>query len=1006
MNIRNKYIFLLILLAFFSAKAQQSQVYTHHLKEYQDALKLYNDKQYRAAQLLFKNVKHDTDDYEIEADCDYYIANSAIRLNQYGADKMMEDFVKNYSTSTKRNSALLEVGNYYFEQGKYANAAKWYDMTENLHLGYSEREKINFRKGYSLFATNKHESAKPYFEKVVNSKEYGAQAKYYIGYMAYEGNDYNEAQKYFEQISENQNVNENLSYYQADMNFKSGEFEKALKEALQQLPRADRNEQSELNKIIGESYFNLEKYEEAIPYLKEYKGTQGKWNNTDFYQLGYAYYKQADYENAISQFNKIIDARNAVAQNAYYHLAECYLKTGKKQQALNAFKNASEMSFSKDIQKDSWLNYARLSYDIGNPYENVSDVLIKYIEKYPDSNYKSEIQDLLVDSYITSKNYEAAIKLLESNRSYSNKQAYQKVTFYRGLELFNEGKYNDAKNYFSKSLSEPRDVAYVARATFWKAETDYNLGNFQEAVVGYKEFKQFPASSQTEEFKNADYNLAYAYFKQKEYAQAAEFFNTYISSGPADKVRLNDSYLRMGDSYFVTSQYNLAIKAYDKAIKADVPGTDYAYFQKAISYGFINKNETKIKELNNFINSYVTSSYRDDALYELGNTYVNNDNSSKGIETYTKLVSEHKNSSYVSKAILREGLVYYNEGKNDLALSRFRLVVDKYSNTQEAIQAVSTSKLIYIDEGRVNEYANWVKGLDFVEVTDAELDNATFEGAEKHYLRKNTEEAERGLENYVSQFPSGMHILKARFYLAQTYFEQGDKLKSIPHYEFVINRGASQYSEQALARLGQIYLENNEYAKAIPVLSRLEQEADFPQNITFAQSNLMKSNYELRNYIQTINYAEKVLKNEKIDDRVKSDAHIMIARSAIKTDNQDKAKVAYSEVLKTATGALAAEALYYDAYFKNKEGNYELSNQVVQDLAKNYPGYKEYGARGLIIMAKNFYALDDAFQATYILESVISNFTAYPDIIVEAQNELTKIKAEEAKRNSSVTPHE
>jgi hypothetical protein len=53
-------------------------------------------------------------------------------------------------------------------------------------------------------------------------------------------------------------------------------------------------------------------------------------------------------------------------------------------------------------------------------------------------------------------------------------------------------------------------------------------------------------------------------------------------------------------------------------------------------------------------------------------------------------------------------------------------------------------------------------------------------------------------------------------------------------------------------------------------------------------------------------------------------------------------------------------------------------------------------------MAKNFYALGDAFQANYILESVISNFTEFNDVVEEAQIELDKIKTEEAKTNSSI----
>jgi hypothetical protein len=53
-------------------------------------------------------------------------------------------------------------------------------------------------------------------------------------------------------------------------------------------------------------------------------------------------------------------------------------------------------------------------------------------------------------------------------------------------------------------------------------------------------------------------------------------------------------------------------------------------------------------------------------------------------------------------------------------------------------------------------------------------------------------------------------------------------------------------------------------------------------------------------------------------------------------------------------------------------------------------------------MAKNFYALDDAYQATYILESVVSNFKEFDDVVSEAQQELNIIKSKEAKTNSSV----
>ena len=58
---------------------------------------------------------------------------------------------------------------------------------------------------------------------------------------------------------------------------------------------------------------------------------------------------------------------------------------------------------------------------------SVPKVLTSYLEAYPDSSNREEIEGLLVDSYITSKNYEGALEVLESNKSYASKEAYQKV---------------------------------------------------------------------------------------------------------------------------------------------------------------------------------------------------------------------------------------------------------------------------------------------------------------------------------------------------------------------------------------------------------------------------------------------------------------------------------------------------------------------------------------------------------------------------------------------------
>ena len=58
---------------------------------------------------------------------------------------------------------------------------------------------------------------------------------------------------------------------EADMNFKSGDFEKTIELGEPLLEKTRKEEHSQLSKMSGESYFNLEKYKEATPHLKNDK---------------------------------------------------------------------------------------------------------------------------------------------------------------------------------------------------------------------------------------------------------------------------------------------------------------------------------------------------------------------------------------------------------------------------------------------------------------------------------------------------------------------------------------------------------------------------------------------------------------------------------------------------------------------------------------------------------------------------------------------------------------
>ena len=1000
MKMLHKLPLFLLLLAGLSF-GQRSKIYTNEMVEFNHAMELYENKDYAAAQVIFKDIRNKFDnDSELKARSFYYEAFCAIRLGQSNGEELMNDFFERFPTSTKRSSAFLEVGDYYFNNQRYAYALKWFSKVKGSNLTLYDKEEFSFKKGYSLFAVGSFTDSKRYFSELLDSPKYGSQAKYYYGYMAYQDDNYVEADKYLNQVADQAGYDEEIDYYLVNIRFKTGKFQEAIDTGLPLLAESNGLQKSELSKIIGESYFNLNQFDQAIPYLENYEGKKGKWNNTDYYLLGYAYYQQKNYQEAILWFSKIIDGNNAVSQNAYYHLAECYLKEGRKQEALNAFRNAQEMDFSASIKKDAWVNYAKLGYEIGNPYRSPALVIEDFLSAYPESAEEEEMRDLLVSAYLNANDFQGAIDYLERSDRKKD-ETYQKVSFLYGIMLFKQEKYAEASEKFDLSAEIQLDPVYYARAVFWKAESQYRLENYETALELYKKFRDLPGSPKAQENDFYLYQIAYAFFQLGEYSQAGGHFNEFIEKG-GDEELITDSYLRLGDSYFALSNYFKAIPPYQKVIQANEKDIDYAQLQIAFCQGFMGQNDEKVSSLKNFTEVNLKSPLRDDAFYELGNTYVKMNEADRALEAYEKVVSNYKMSSLGPKALLKQGLVYFNRDQAEAALGKYKEVITRYPGTEDSKEAVANAKQIYMDLGRVDEYERFIKNVDFVTVSDDEIETTMYASAEKFYLTGNFEKAIESFDKYLQRFPNGANSLPATYYLAEAYHKTGRTDESIPYYERITQTGMNDYTEQALIRVSERYLEDDQWEKSIDLLKKLEEGASSYESLVYAQSNLMKGYYGLKNYEKAVEYADKVLSQDKIEAKVESDAHIIIARAAFETGDMLKAEEGFARVGETATGELKAETIYYDAYFKHEEGNYKLSNVAVQELASKYAEFSYWGGKGLVIMAKNFYALEDAYQATYILESVIKKFGEYPDVLEAAKLELNRIKTEESKTNSSV----
>lgn len=496
--------------------------------------------------------------------------------------------------------------------------------------------------------------------------------------------------------------------------------------------------------------------------------------------------------------------------------------------------------------------------------------------------------------------------------------------------------------------------------------------------------------------------MAYALFSLERYAEAATLFGQARRVLLADDPRRADALLRQADALYASSQYSNAVRTYAELSKSH-PEYDYSLFQRAKATGLLGRPSEKINQLAALEQAFPDSSYRDDALFERAATLAEQGQTQEALEVYRTLIQEYSEGSLSLAARLREILILYNQGQLDEALGQINILVRDYPTSAEATQSVSTAKLIYMDKGEVSAFAAWARDLRFIQLTDTELEEASYVAAEALLDQGKISEAMRACRDYLQSFPLGSRSGYLAFQLAELYYGQGQKEEALPYFKRAAET-STQYSEQALTRIGSYYVEEGQLSVALPYLEDLLKTAEIEDNKRFALSNLMKAYFEQGQFERSIDYSERLLQLSATGPRLREDAWLYQARSAMVNDEEDRAKKAYEEVIKTAIGARGAEALFYEAYFRHKSGAFEESNASVEELARSYASYQEWGARGLIIMARNFDALGDPFQATYILESVIENFGELLPQKMEAESLLQQIKSRQANENSSVNP--
>ncbi|MBF8962237.1 tetratricopeptide repeat protein [Pontibacter sp. FD36] len=978
--------------------AQHTQVFTAKDKHYHEGVELFDRAKYGAAQEAFRKYINLIGDDAKTADAQYYYALSGLYLLHPDAEQLILNFTRKFPTHPKTALAYYELGLYYFENKDYKKAVEKLESAPTHLLSIKQNKELEFKLGYSYFANKDFKNAKIWFDKNKTTgfredeHRFAYASNYYAGYIAYREGDYDAAKADLLIAEKNEAYAQIVPYMITEILYKENDIFEVIRYGEAALAKTPKVQQAdEIALLVGDAYYQRAEYKTAEQYFSQYAQGKRKLDPVIQYKIAYTDYKNGNYKNAIANFKEVASKKDALGQNAAYYLGMSYLREDNKQYALTAFDQARKNDQDKTITEAATVKFAQVSYELGN-FRDVFNSLQNFNQEFPKSAHAADVDNLLTEAYFNSNNYSEAIRHIESmpNKSYKMLETYQRVTHLYGVNLFNEGKFPTAVSLLDKSLQYPYDKEITAASHFVKGEA-YSMGQrYVDAINSYAAVFRNSEARKSEYYMKSRYGIGYAYYNNKEYDKAMPHFKAYVDGTSPSDPNHYDAMMRLADLHYVNKQYAPALALYDKVLASNSNDKDYVYFQKGIVLSLMGNKEAAKQNLQTVYSQYQKSRYVEPAIYQRAIIEFESGNYESAVSGFTALIQGKPQSRLVPNALEKRGIAYANLGKNAEAAADYKRVLDEFPNSRSASGSLYSLQEVLATQNRSSEFDTYAEKFRTANPESNALESIEFEASKTLYFNEKYDQALTKLESYLKTYPSSPFVSDARYFLADSYLRTNQTEQGLQRMKAVVEENKSEYVNRAIQKVADAEFENKNYAEAIKYYSRLRDTAINRREQQTALTGLMKSHFLSKDYAASKRIANELISQGNSALYVFNTAQLYKGKATYAEGNLEQALKELREAASSATDENGAEAHYLVAEILYKQKKFAESIDVAFDFNTKFSSYDFWLGKSFLIIADNYVAQNETFQATSTLNSIIEH-SPVPEIVAEAKQKLAKL---------------
>ncbi|MGI9571238.1 MAG: tetratricopeptide repeat protein, partial [Desulfobulbia bacterium] len=195
---------------------------------YEQGIFLMNTKNYGGARAYFEQYRN-SDDPKYQVEANYYSAICALKLYHLDGEKLIQDFINDYPNSPQSAMAYVEMGEYFFQDRNYKQAVIYLSKVDQRSISSDRRTDVQYKLGYSYFATKNFDKALVEFNKVKKSKsKFKPASHYYAAFIEYDQGDYQKALNDYLVIEKEKAFASSVPYMITSIHYKSNDNPKVI----------------------------------------------------------------------------------------------------------------------------------------------------------------------------------------------------------------------------------------------------------------------------------------------------------------------------------------------------------------------------------------------------------------------------------------------------------------------------------------------------------------------------------------------------------------------------------------------------------------------------------------------------------------------------------------------------------------------------------------------------------------------------------------------------------